>query len=592
MMKNRKRIFGIGGFSFLVCFMLTLMNTSCNQEFINVLPESFKNDTLGVGDGSKRVLYIILDGVKGSVVQSVAPANLTEMTGKAIYTYDGLTDNHWNALTQAGAWTTMLTGVDYTKSHVVTEDFAGFDNAETPTLFTRLKKELTKARTVAITTSPAFADKLATDASAKQTLSDDLGVKNAVVNELSNEDPSLLVAQFSGAELAAANDYSASNVAYTTAITTIDGYIGEILTALRARKTFNGENWLVIVASSKGGGPSGGAVGSNIYDDPSRNIFVTFYNPKFGTMEYRKPAIDGLPYTGTAPRFISTGTGTYGVTNGMATCDDPLLGNFGTSGEFTVMFKMRDDNTNMGNQGWPMYMGKRNDVSSATAQGGWGFLHGGNGGAQFDWSSSPRPQNFLSQKDGKWHTLGMVIYMDGATRKCALYVDGVLGTVTSSGASSNPFNLPADARADNDIPLRLGMRQNKQANLLFKDLVILNVALSPADMGLYMRREFGPTNPYFGNALGWWPANETSGNKMYDHSGNEKHFTFSPAIQFATFSDLTPNISPEISPAAFLVVPNGVDIPVMIYNWMNISVPKEWGLMGKFYNPTVSLPKE
>jgi hypothetical protein len=41
-----------------------------------------------------------------------------------------------------------------------------------------------------------------------------------------------------------------------------------------------------------------------------------------------------------------------------------------------------------------------------------------------------------------------------------------------------------------------------------------------------------------------------------------------------------------------MAVPNGVDIPVMIYNWMNISIPKEWGLMGKFYNPIVNLPKE
>lgn len=572
---NRKKYFGKRIQTVFTLCMLLLMHVSCNQEFTNVLPTSFNNDTLRVGDGSKRVLYIILDGVRGDVVRSLAPTSITAITQRAVYSYDGLADYRYNPLLQAAAWTTMMTGVDYTKHHVSDDNFTGFDNAATPTLFTRLKTELkSSARTVSIASSQAFMDKLAADATYKQQVSTDEAVKNAVIAELTNEDPTLVVAQFKNAEVAAANDYTPSNTAYVDAIQTLDGYIGEIMSALNNRKTYSKEGWLVIIASSRGGGPSGGLPGSNIYDDASRNTFVAFYSAKFRSSPYDMPDVDALPYVGTAPRFQSNNSSNNGIANQTNTA----IGNFGSSGDYTMMFKIRNDGASA--QYYPMFVGKRNPANTGVGTGGWSFLMGENS-FQFDWGSSPRPGAGADFRDGVWHTIGITIYMEGSSRRLALFLDGVRRNVSTISGNH-----------DNNFPLRLGTDQNWNTNLLIKDFVILNTALSEAEMITHMRREFGPNNPYFSNAMVWCPGNESSGNVMMDLSGKGNHFQFSPTIQFASFNDISPNISPNTSEAAFMTVPNGVDIPVMIYNWMNISVPSHWNLMGKSYTPLVNLPIE
>ncbi|MFD2906662.1 hypothetical protein [Sphingobacterium anhuiense] len=552
-----------------------LVSSSCNKDFVNKLPDSFKNDTLGVSDGSRRVLYLILDGVKGSVVESLGPKNISLITKRSMYSYDGLADFQRNNLTDAGAWTTMLTGVDYTKHQVQADDFSGFDNQKTPTIFSRLKVEKNNLRTVSFASATGLNNALAKDATEKKDLTNDAAVKDAVISELSTQDPSLLVAQFKGAKEAAGSDYSENNAAYTAAIGKLDDYIGEIMTALQARKTYNGENWLVIIASNKGGGVSGGEPGSNIYDDESRNTFVSFYNPKFTAANYAKPNVEALPYAGVGPRFASNN----GSTNGLANLNsNTSIGNFGVSGAYTLMFKIRNDDDG---DYYPMFVGKRNPGSTDVGPAGWSFLMGG-GEFQVDWTGSPRPGGGINHADGVWHTMGFTIYHSGNSRRLNLFSDGVLRS-TSDITNRN---------ADNNFPLRIGTDARFNTNILVKDLVILNTALSDDEMIKYMRKEFGSDNPYFENAIGFWPGNESSGNKMYDHSGKGNHFDFSSTIQFANFMDISPNISPNISQSAFVAVPNNVDIPVMIYNWMNISVPKTWGLMGKFYNPTINLPKD
>lgn len=560
----------------IAAFIITLLaSSSCNKDFVNTLPDSFKNDTLGISDGSKRVLYLILDGVKGSVVENLGPKNLSVITKNSMYSYDGLADFQRNNLTDAGAWTTMLTGVDYTIHHVESDDFNGFDNLKTPSVFTRLKEEKKGLRTVSFSSNPGLNNNLAKDATEKKDLTSDVAIKDAVIAELKTEDPALLVAQFKGAKDAAGNDYSLENTAYTAAIGKLDDYIGEIMDALKARKTYNGENWLIIIASNKGGGASGGAPGSNIYDDESRNTFVSFYNPKFTSANYAKPNVDALPYSGTGPRFASNN----GSTNGIANLNsNTSIGNFGTTGEYTLMFKMRNDG---GSVNYPMFVGKRNPSNTDVGANGWSFLMGG-GGFQVDWGSSPRPSGGIQHADGIWHTMGFTIFVKDGKRMMSVFADGAVRTTVEIGSKNT----------DNNFPLRIGTDAKFGTNILVRDLVILNRSLPDSEMIKYMRKEFGKDNPYFANAIGFWPGNEESGDKMLDHSGKGNHFDFSSTIQFANFMDISPNISPNISQSAFVAVPNGVDIPVMIYNWMNISVPKTWGLMGKFYNPTINLPKD
>lgn len=545
------------------------LSFGCNKNFDNVLPESFKNDTAGLGNNSKKVLYIIMDGVKGSVLESLSPANITEITQKAIYSYDGLADFQNNQLTNAAAWTTMLTGVDYTKHKVISENFNGLNLQVTPTIFTRIKESLGGVRAVSIAASAGFNDNLAADASVKQTVTDDAAVKAAVVEELSTNDPSILVAQFHSAEVEGASaGYTTTAPGYTNAIQNIDGYIGEIMKALKARKTYTTENWLVVIASNKAGGLSGGI--DNIYDDLSRNTFVAFYNPKFVVTAISQPDISNLPYVGTAPRFASNAS----ISPKALLNSNTSIGNFGVSGNFTMMYKMRDD---LGTgSGFPAFLGKQVTLGSST---GWYYFRGGNN-IQSIFSGASTLQGAAVMNDSKWHTYAITITTSGSTRTTVFYIDGVSRSSTNVGVTNR----------DNTAPLRIGADLGKNTNFMIKDLAIFNVAMSPAEVIKNMRIQIRPANTYFGNLLGYWPFDESSGTVAADASGKGNNMTYSGPVQFIPFSEVSPNISPEISAAAYAAVPNGVDIPVLIYNWLNIAVPSQWGLMGKLYVPTVTFP--
>lgn len=587
MKKITSLVFEIKTLSITAVLGIILLVSSCNKNFDNVLPTSFRNDTLGLGNNSKKVLYIILDGVKGSVVSSLAPANLTQITTNSIYSYDGVADYQRNAITNAASWTTMLTGVDYTKHNVTTEAFTGINLQTTPTLFTGIKSNLGNVRTVSLASTAAFNDNLAADATVKQTLADDAAVKTAVVAELTTNNPALLVAQFHSAEVAGlANGYTASTAAYTTAINTLDAYVGEILAALKARKTYALENWLVVVAANKGGAAtSGGAPGSNIYADDSRNTFVAFYNPKFQTNAVIKPDVSNLPYSGIGAKFNAT--------NGAVQSDANFL-NLGTNIEATIRFNIRWDGST-GNSGYPAILQKRG-VTGGITPGipGWAFIKDDGGIISFNASFSGATGNTqakgpASQKldDGKWHAVAVRFYNNGTTHTASMFVDGIAAQtanlpLTQSGANGN---------LNTTSPLTFGKYSN--VDCFITEFAVYNIAIPNADIIAGSKKTpLTPiTDPYYNNLVAYYRTNEGVGSVLNDALGKSPAMNLVGAANWTNYADISPNLSPAISEAAFKVVPNGVDIPVFIYNWMNITIPAQWGLMGKFYNPTVNLPK-
>ncbi len=556
----------------LFCVLiLILCGSSCNKDFSNVLPTSYKNDTLGRGAG-KKVLYIVLDGVSGSALKTLAPATITQINTRATYSFDGLADDNLNAITNASAWTTMFTGVEYTKHNVTTEDFAGLNVDATPTIFTRIKSSINSARTVSVGSTSLFNDKLAGDATEKINAANDEAVKTAVVNDLKTKNSNLIVAQLHSAETAgAANGYTASTPGYASAIMAIDGYINEMLTAMRAREGYSGENWLVIIASNKAGGPSGGIPGSNIYLDASRNTYIAFYNPRFSTVKIDKPDDNSYPFVGSAPRFLMTGT-----TEVFAKLSNTSVGNLGT-GNYTLMFKIRNDAAT--DSSWPPFLGKKADFT-AVASGGYLFSFAGTQ-FQFDFGNSSRP-NVSTIRDAKWHTLAITIAPIGGVRSLTVFSDGV-----------KRYTLGvANQTVDNTTAFRIGTAivGGKVTDFLVRDLAIYNIALTDDEVITNMKKENSTNIIYPANLVGWWPCNEGSGFVLKDKSGKNNDFTLSSNATWSTFNELSPLVAGNITQAAYSAVPNGVDIPVLIYNWLNIAVPANWGLTGKLYTPTITLP--
>lgn len=554
-------------------FLVLVTASACNKDFKEELSTKDTEDYSNLGDGSKRVLYIIMDGVKGRTIENLRPENLTAITNRSLFTFEGLADYQTTAINQAAAWTSMMTGFDPSVSQVVDNSFAGFDAEATPTIFARLKAESSDLRTVSLATSQGFTDHLAFDATHSETIADDEALKNAVLQELNNEDPHLLVAQFSGAEKIA----EADGQAYTHAVETLDTYIGEILDALRARKTFKGERWMVVIASSKGRGVSGNPVEGNVYEDLSRNTFIAFYNPNFSSVEYQQPNVNALPYAGSAPQFVYNSVSDRGLAQ---LNSNTQIGNFGSSGDYTLMYKFKDNLP--GGANYPIFFAKRTLDNTSLSAGAWSFLFG-SVDMQFDWGGTPRLGTNSQIKNGQWHTIAVTISGTGGNRKLIVYADGKFMKEGVIGTKST----------DNSFPITIGtFGDGVKVNFLMRDLVILNHALTENEVIQEMRKEFNMQRPYADKVVGFWPMNESSGDKLYDKSGVGNDFDLNDKVRFATFSDISENISPDISEAAFRAVPNSVDIPISILHWMNINVKKEWNLMGKYFKPTINLPKD
>lgn len=561
----------------LTVALFIMIFSACNKDFPNRLKESSGNDTLGISAKNRKVLYIIIDGVRGKALKAINPPNIAKITNNSVYAFDALSDFDENVITNAGAWSNMLTGVTKDKHGVISNDFSGNQLAAYPSIISHLKASNPQLRTVSIASSGSLNANLASDAVLHHEFeNDDLAVKNAVNEELKNDDATFVLAQFHSVELAGqANDYEVETAAYANAILKVDNYIGEIMTSLRSRKTFSDENWLVVIASSKGGeiAPDGGAVDNTVYGDQTRNSFIVFYNPRFSTLFIPKPASDAVPYTGTAPNFVGNDSKLS-----RAVISDATAFNMGLN-DFTVEVKVKVNN---GGEYYPPIVGKRGTFTGGSV--GWVFFLEGDvwmlnvGQAGMNNTQA----NGGAIRDGFWHTLTAKFYKDGTVRKASVYTDGVL---------KNTIDITARGSIDSATPFTLGYITGSGGSIdvMLSDIQFYNVAIPDAVIKAQARKTYvDASHPYFSNLIGYWPANEGKDEFIKDKSGYAHDFRMQGTAQWQQFNEFTPYLDPIISSDFYKIVPNSVDIPFEIYQWLGVSVPKSWSLDGKSWNPIYS----
>lgn len=577
-LNKKQQLLAVNGLG-IICLLLIILFGSCNKDFPNTLRTDYPNDTAGVNLKERKVLYIILDGVRGNALKTLNPPNLAQIVKKSIYAYDALSDFQTNTLTNAGAWTNAITGVTSDKHKVLSENFVGNQIATFPSLFTRLKQVKPTLRTTSIAASKIFNDNLAIDASLKANYeNDDAKVKDAVIEELKRPDAAVVLAQFHSAEVAGAADgYTDNTTSYKNAITTLDTYIGNIMTALAARATIAKEDWMVVIASNKGGTVpvDPGSLGLGAFSDPTRNNFIIFYNPRFVSQITPRPDITNLPYAGIGPKFSLANA---------AVQSDPDFLNLGTNKEATIRFNIRWDGST-GNSGYPAILQKRGVTSGITAGvPGWTFIKDDGGIITLNVSFRGSTGNIqakgpVSQKldDKLWHSVAVRIYNNGANHVASMFVDGI--------AAQTP-NLTINGDLNTTSPLTFGKYTN--VDCMITEFAVYNVAIPNADIIANSKKTplTPATDPYYNNLIGYFRGNEGSGNQIKDVTGNAAPMNLIGTANWTNFSDSSPNISPLLSSATFGVVINSVDIPYQIYQWLGVIVPNSWQLNGKTWKPT------
>ncbi|EEI91403.1 LamG-like jellyroll fold domain-containing protein [Sphingobacterium spiritivorum] len=564
-----KRVCRIG--SVIVASVIVM---SCNKDFPNLLNEQPVNQNTEVG--KPKVLYIIVDGLRGNAVLSSNVKNLTLMQKNALYTFNGLTDYKTNPMTNEIGWASMLTGVYQDKHKVTSSDLSTVDLKDYPTVFTRLKSIDKDATSSVFASSDPLVTYLGGAATAKKGFAgNDEEMSKAGLEELKSGKSDLIVMQFHGVDDAGQkSSYESTDAQYISAINKVDQKIGEAVEIIRNRPSYSSENWLIIVSSSKGGKVLDPTNDQTVFGDAVRNTFTMFYSPKFRRKLIAKLNTTDMPFVGNAVGL------TYGEgTSTLATLENASQYNFANNKNFTVVFFFK---YNEANAVWnyPVFFSKREEGFGGA---GWNFF--GESG-KWGFNSSIGGQVFGPVvNDGNWHAVTVVV--NRTTGSIKAYTDGVF----NSTATTNGNNL------DNTAPLRIGKipgSSNNSARFTLSNLQIYNVAFTDEQVkNLSGITQVDPTHDQYANLIGYWPGYSDVGTaRLKEKSGKGADFVLTGRYDWLNFSDKVDYFRSPLGGDFYHMVPNSVDVPFMIYQWFGTSDIYQWSLDGKGWTPNYILVRD
>ncbi len=552
--------------TFLITISMLWVVSSC-KKYADP-PPYFEDDSTSAVVGQRKVLLIGIDGLPGKEFTALNPPTMMSMLQKGKYTLSNAVDDAVS--TDAASWKTLLSGVSYAKHKVKDSTFESLNQPQEgqvgksyPSMFyfiIRSAKPDLKSRFI----SP-WADmlnQLTPEVSVKVPVVNDQAVKDSAVNALKNKNDDLVVVHFNGASIAGkANAFSAANANYKAAVLKIDGYVNEIMTALKARPGYNkDENWLVIVTGTHGGIDNGYGSGS----DAETLVPSIYYNEKFQKTEFVKADYSSAVITGRDAATVK------------ASVDDDIgYYDIGT-GNQTIQIKIKGGSA----FSYPHFMGK----TTAFTQTGWTMFTNSSGVWCFSYRSSTvgerRLQTGSNVFDNKWHTLTAVIYDSAGSRWVKRFTDGVRiaddnGT-RNLGASSGTITSPS--------PLYIGWGGDKNYGAMtfnVADFQIFNVGLTDAEIAGNLCLTDVSKHPKYGNLIGFWPCNDGFGSMFKNLAPGKSGLPLRLSGPYSWNTDplLPCNITRTQQGAGQkqLILSSSSIVGTMFY-WLKLSVNSSWGI--------------
>lgn len=551
-----------------------LLLVSCNKDFPNLL-QNF-NEAKDSPENRDKVLMVIVDGLSGTIIQDIEPTNLMEMTRNGMVTYGSLADPTTDfSMTNAAVASSLLTGVNAKKNKVTSSDLSTLDAATYPTIFSRLKAVKNKEVSNLYTSSADYATYLGKDAHVEKGTNDE-AVVAAALKGLELDSADLNVVHLTEVDVAgASSEYTDKSAAYVNAINKVDKQIQQLVNNIKARKSYANENWLVVITSGKGADSKEPVTDFTAFGDSKRNTYTLIYSPKFSRKVFPRPSAKDVPFVGAATRYSYSGSGKL-----TASLADVNKFNISTSDDWTITFFAKHNVANS-NYNYATFFAKRtkgfegNGWNIFSESGGWGF------------NSSFGSQTFGNYiNDGEWHALTVVIKRSGTQDSIYTYTDGTKNSI-SGKVSQNVVN---GSNFDNTSPLTIGYTQRDGDNL---DLSMCNVQIYNRAFTFDEVKQYGGvTNidekfPFWDNLQGYWPGyDDVNTNRLTEKTGKGAgNFDLKGPVSWVSFNELVPFFQPPIGESFFRQVPNAVDLPFMIYQWLGISVESAWKLDGKSWSP-------
>ncbi len=552
----------------LMATIITMAIFSCNKDFDRTLGTKDGTDTTKVRYGSRKVLYLVVDGARGQSVAAANIPNITALLPTSIYSWVAL--NEPEATQNASNWANMLTGVKKTKS-LVNDDALTNNNLQNyPIIFKRIKESRPQTKIAAYTSSAVFKS-LTTGADISDLVAGDDQVKAAVINQLNTDTASVVVGHFTDVDKAGiASGYDNSFPAYKAAIEKFDAGVGEIIAALKKRKNYANEDWLVVIASSDGGAftlpPN--ADDQTIFSKTANNAFVIYYSESY------KKRILVKPFTGN--RYLGKTVKLVGQTIRAEIAPvDANVYNIDDTTKMTIELKVKKNKEQFF---WPSILGKRNEWSSGHPSVGW-VIYLEDRYWYFEWRGT-KDGDYKQCRggdliQGRWENLSVKLEQRGNQRFIRTYTNGKYNNeveITNSGSLAN------------SNALKLGYLNGQghgEPDVYVTDIRFFKLSVPDGVIDQYAcETAIDQSHPSYNYLVGYWPATDGNGDKMIDLSSQAHDFKLQGAYAWENFNDL---ICPPSASTLAVLVPQTADIPVQVINWLKIANKQTWALDGRVW---------
>ena len=533
-----------------LALLMGIVYTGC-KKYENPPPvfEEFKANV----NTQRKVLIISIDGLTGSELKTIAPTNIETLRKTSKYSYDVLRGSVAN---DAASWATMITGVSYSKHLIKENSFQPTpkeNSHEVPAVFRNSFDYVLQYKSVktAMVTPWTELRNYVKVADFAPVVSTDVAVKDSAVNII-NTSASLgtMIVNFRDVQAAGANGgYIATNATYKNAVTKADEYVGNLVTALKARKNYATENWLIIVTTNHGG--------SNADPKPG---FLIASNPDLKEEEVKKRGYNTILFTGKSVlASVPADNGIYDA---------------GDNNNFTVQMQIKMLTASPGYSG---FLSKGNGYGSAAPGGVNGWTMG-------TWAKSWRPYyngGFLANDaytlaDGLWHTITMTMNrVNATTRTLTIYNDGV-PLSTTVNMNGKPMT--------SSQPLTIGFRgidANGAVDFYAANVAYFNTVLDAATIKNNIALKDITKHPNYANLTGFWPIDEGGEGVLNNMAPNGYSMLLSgPYTWKGIGNDVPPGAiaDPNSSGKSIIITPAAVSA-TMLY-WMNVKILPEFGIDG------------
>ncbi|WFB65960.1 alkaline phosphatase family protein [Chryseobacterium sp. WX] len=500
-----------------------------------------------LGAQTKKVLFIGIDGCRADVMMSTPTPNIQNLISQSIYSIDGLCA----ATTWSGnGWSTMLTGVWHTKHNVQDNNFTSPNYVNYPDFLTRAETYNPALRTISLAHWSPINDKIIQAADVKSNLATDLAVKNAAVTALQNDNPDILFVDFDDVDHAGHSYGFSSTVSqYVNSIKTTDSYIGEIVTAMKNRPSYNNEDWLVVLTTDHGAIESSHG-GGNLTE---RNIFTVYSNAGFIPQQITKTVLE----SNKTFNQLNFPAGTYAK----PASQTPF--NFGANQDFTIEFWVK---SNAAYSSDPVMISNKNWANGKNK----GFVFSGYSGQTFKMNIGDGTNRIDlvggKVETNKWKHIAASFDRDGLV---TLYEDGVPVTFAKMNTIGNiDSGLPLSLNQDGTNAYGINLAAS------YKDVRIWKSALPNDVIVNWANQDITTSHPYYSQLLANWKCNGTSGTTLTDSGPNANHMTVTGS---PTYNANTVN---NFKVYDYTSTTRETDHFPTVLNWLCIPVQSSWGIDG------------